>query len=269
MERILGIAVGIALIGAVYGIGLAADDTEPASVAAAAQGAGAEPAAVDDKGLSLLQNGHQHESGEVALDPDTQAELDAQLAVTREVASRYPTIADAVAAGYRRAGPFAPGLGIHYTRTSAEGLNADGKMSEADLENPLALIFDGTDPDAPLAGFMYYSMSADEPEGFAGPNDHWHYHDNVCLVVTADGLDAPLGADREVTQAQCAALGGNLMPVTQWMTHVWTVPGYENDEKGVFGELNPRITCSDGTYYLMSEEQQLKAPLNICRSAAA
>jgi hypothetical protein len=268
MERILGVAIGIALIGAVYAVGLAADDRPAASVVASADGADA-AVAVDDKGLSLLENGHQHGSGEVELDAATQAELDEQLAVTREVAKRYPTIADAVAAGYRRAGPFAPGLGIHYTRTSAGGLNADGVMSRDDLENPLALIFDGIDPDAPLAGFMYYSMSAEEPEGFAGPNDHWHYHDNVCLVVTADGLDAPLGADRQVTQEQCAALGGNLMPVTQWMTHVWTVPGYENDDKGVFGEINPRITCSDGTYFMMSEEQQLKAPLNICSSAAA
>ena len=61
------------------------------------------------------------------------------------------------------------------------------------------LIFDGLDPDAPLAGFMYiaYGTGA-EPEGFAGPNDHWHYHERVCIVYQPDGtIDTPFGADLE------------------------------------------------------------------------
>ena len=28
---------------------------------------------------------------------------------------------------------------------------------------------------------MYYAMGNTAPEGFAGPNDHWHRHSNVCL----------------------------------------------------------------------------------------
>ena len=32
------------------------------------------------------------------------------------------------------------------------------------------------------------------------------------------------------------------------MVHVWTVPGYESPQ-GVFSELNPKMTCPDGTYF--------------------
>ena len=33
-----------------------------------------------------------------------------------------------------------------------------------------------------------------------------------------------------------------------YMVHVWTVPGYES-ELGVFSDLNPELTCPDGTYH--------------------
>lgn len=68
----------------------------------------------NDKGFSQLTNGHQHDSSVVKLDRATQEQLDAQLAGTQTLVDRYPTIADAEAAGYRRAGPFSPGLGTHY-----------------------------------------------------------------------------------------------------------------------------------------------------------
>ncbi|MBU3702473.1 MAG: hypothetical protein FGM58_10555, partial [Acidimicrobiia bacterium] len=76
--------------------------------------AGADACVVaDDKGFSALSNGHHHTIRNEPLDPATQAELDRQLDVTRQVAARFPTIADAAAAGYRRAGPYTPGLGVH------------------------------------------------------------------------------------------------------------------------------------------------------------
>ena len=111
----------------------------------------------------------------------------------------------------------------------------------------------GTEPTSKIAGFMYYAFSEKEPEGFIGPNDRWHYHTNTCIKPAADGLDAPLGADRSVSAAQCTALGGTFIPETGWMVHVWTVPGYEvgEDHGGVFGEVNPDLTCPDGTYQMV------------------
>jgi hypothetical protein len=233
-----------------------------------AAGAGHHDAAapVDDKGLSLLGNGHHAAIGpEKPLTPEERAELTSQIAVTQRVGEMYPTRADAEAAGYRRAGPYSPGLGIHYIRPSGEGLNSDGVMSEADLLAPLSIIYAGTEPDAPIAGFMYYSMSEDKPTGFAGPNDVWHYHTNTCVVYAADGIDAPFGADADVPARLCEQAGGQMLETTQWMVHVWSLPGWES-QQGLFGEVNPALTCPDGTYYIMPMRQWIDHPLNVCKS---
>ena len=222
---------------------------------------------VDDKGLSALSNGHHHPIGpEQPLDAATRAELTRQIAVTQEVAKQYPTVADAEAAGYHRAGPYSPGLGAHYIRPTGPGLNTDGIMTDAALREPLAIIYAGTDPTSPIAGFMYYSMAPNEPQGFAGPNDFWHYHTNVCLKMGADGgFDAPFGADSDVPAELCTRAGGQVLQQTQWMVHVWSVPGWES-QQGLFGEVNPALTCPDGTYYELPQDQWIDHPLNVCRS---
>jgi hypothetical protein len=104
------------------------------------------------------------------------------------------------------------------------------------------------------------------PEGFAGPNDHWHAHTNVCVRMGAGGLEAPLGSDGDVTPQRCQAVGGWLIADTGYMAHVWTVPGWANPE-GVFSELNPRITCRDGTYHTVPPEQ-IGANKTNCRDEA-
>ena len=113
------------------------------------------------------------------------------------------------------------------------------------------LIYDGLGPDAPIAGFMYQSFGGPDaaPEGFIGPNDHWHYHTNTCIVFKDGKIEAPLGADIEsVTEEQCDRYGGSLIDNTGYMVHVWTVPGYESP-RGVFSNINPKLTCPDGTYH--------------------
>lgn len=232
---------------------------------------GAEACVVaDDKGFSALSNGHHHAIRNEPLDPATQAELDRQLDVTRQVAARYPTIADAAAAGYRRAGPYTPGLGVHYTKSGAAELNAAGVMTDDTLQHPQALIYAGTDPGSPIAGFMYYSTSKIEPTGFPGTNDTWHYHTNTCITFGPTGIDAPYGADRsDVTKEMCTAVGGVMLTMTQWMVHVWSVPGWENESGGVFAEVNPKLGCSDGTYYRITDEEMVNKPLNTCVSGAA
>jgi len=236
------------------------------STAAAGHDHGA-AAPADDKGLSALSNGHHHVIGpELPLDPATRAQLTHQISVTQDVAKMYPTVAAAEAAGYRRAGPYSPGLGAHYIRPNAAGLNFDGVEDDSDLLSPLAIIYAGTNPDSPVAGFMYYSMSKDEPQGFVGPNDHWHYHTNTCIKYNPDGtIDAPFGADTEAPADLCVQAGGGVMPVTQWMVHVWSVPGWES-QQGLFGEVNPALTCPDGTYYQLPLDQWKNHPLSSCLS---
>jgi hypothetical protein len=222
----------------------------------------------DTKGLEMLANGHHGDMSLVPVDALTQAKLDGQLAVTREVVATYPTLADARDAGYRRQGPFSPGLGVHYGKYNNYAFNGDGEMSRDDLLNPMTIIYDGIEPTSKIAGFMYYSFSEKMPEGFIGPNDHWHYHTNTCVKAVPGGdgdIDAPLGADTNVTAAQCAAVGGGLIDRTGWMVHVWTVPEYPmtDEHGGTFGEVNPALTCPDGSYYIRPVEEWPDHPLNV------
>ena len=129
--------------------------------------------------------GHTHTHGTVTQVPPTAEErhvLAQQLVDAREVAMRYPTVADAEAAGYRRAGPFSPGAGAHYVKMDGTGTNSDGAI---DFEHPLAYLYDGTSETSEVVGVMYYSLAKDAPQGFAGPNDVWHQHSGACLVHNA------------------------------------------------------------------------------------
>ena len=223
----------------------------------------------NDNGYSLLGNGHHHPIVNNPLDPVTQAELDRQLAITREVAMQYPTVASALAAGYTKAGPYSPGLGAHYTKSGIKELNPSGVMTDEALRHPLSVLYNGNEPDSELVGFMYYSVSPVEPVGFVGTNDVWHSHTNICIKMTpGGGTDAPFGADLPITPEICASVGGTLLKQTNWMLHVWTVPGYDNLDGGVFQEMNPRLACSDGTYYQLPPQEWADNLVNVCRSKA-
>jgi hypothetical protein len=173
---------------------------------------------------------------DVPLDAPTRALLAQQLVAARDVAMRYPTVADAVRAGYHLVGGgFGPGSGAHYIKFSGFGT--------FDPANPPTLIYDGISPTSQVVGLMYLGGGATAPEGFAGPNDHWHRHSNVCLR----GTDSLFPADSDVTATQCAAAGGRFMAITTWMVHAWVVPGWESPQ-GVFSHENPNLRCADGTF---------------------
>ena len=209
--------------------------------------AAATAASVDDLGFSLLMNGHQHTAAPEPMDAETTALLAHQFARTAELVAMFPTVATAEAAGYHRSGPFSPGLGAHYGRG---GNISSGVIDEANVLAPM-LIYSGTEQDSRLVGFMYNSFgSANPPEGFAGPNDIWHYHTNVCIAIRPDGsIDSPLGADSEnIDRALCDKYGGFVIDNTGYMMHLWSVPGWENP-LGIFHETHPGIRCADGTYH--------------------
>lgn len=220
----------------------------------------------DDKGFSALSNGHHHAIRNDPLDAATQAELDRQLDLTRQVAAKYPTLKDAKAAGYRPAGGYSPGLGLHMTGRGSN--NFSGTMTDDNLLGPGTIIYAGLSDESPIAGFMYLSISKIEPVGFVGTNDTWHYHTNVCVKFSASGIEAPFGADREdVTKEMCDGVGGAWMPITTWMVHVWSVPGWENPN-GVFAEEHPRLGCSDGTYHTVPRDMPRENPDTTCASGA-
>ena len=174
------------------------------------------------------------------LDRLTRAQLAMQLAGAREEAMKYPTVADAMAAGMRVAGGFAPGSGAHFI--SYSGIGGEGAI---DVSKINSYIYDGVSPDSQIVGLMYYSNA--NPEGFAGPNDHWHRHSNVCVKFGGEGIEVPFPADADVTKQQCTEAGACLIPITGYMVHAWVVPGWESPQ-GVYSHENMNIRCADGTY---------------------
>ncbi|MGQ0824170.1 MAG: hypothetical protein ACT4OX_03900 [Actinomycetota bacterium] len=249
--------------------GAVASLDDPAAHDAGAHDDAATHEEVDDRGFSELENGEQHgHSFTQPLDSATRTELARQLALARDVALQYPTVADAEAAGYRRAGPFSPGLGAHYINfgnAAASFGGGDDVWNDDDIRAPLAYIYDGVESGSRIAGLFYSGNGSEAPEGFAGPNDTWHKHSNICIVTGPDGIDTPLGADRDVDPADCTAVGGSLIQQTGYLLHVWVVPGYESPE-GVFSHLSSAVTCPDGTYYTI-DRTEIGSANTICRDA--
>jgi hypothetical protein len=189
---------------------------------------------------------HTHNVDEVAesqpdqpLDAATHAALADELVVARQAALEYPTVADARAAGYIQAGKFSPGAGAHY-------VSVRGYSGGFDPARPGSLIYEGINDTSRIVGLMYLSLNGQIPEGFAGPNDHWHRHQNVCIKYGVDGIEVPFPADSDVTSAMCSGVGGRLLLTTTWMVHAWVVPGWESPQ-GVFSHANPNVRCGDGT----------------------
>ena len=138
--------------------------------------------------------GHTHDVADVPSTPPPRRILDAQLAQTGALIEQYPTVADAEAAGYFRAGPFAPGLGAHYNpRSVGQHRRPDGprgpRRPDADLRRHRARLAAGR---VHVHGVL--GRHRDPPEGFAGPNDHWHYHTNVCMRPARTAASTPRSA---------------------------------------------------------------------------
>jgi hypothetical protein len=177
---------------------------------------------------------------DVPLDNATRDAVAAELVAAREFALRYPTVTDALNAGFIVAGGFAPGVGAHYVGIAAA---ASGRV---DAGNAATRIYDGTSPGSRIVGLMYLGGAAQAPEGFAGPNDHWHRHSGVCTKFSAGKIEVPFPADADVTKAMCTEKQGVFMERTTWMVHAWVVPGWESP-LGVFSHDNPNLKCGDGT----------------------
>jgi hypothetical protein len=181
------------------------------------------------------------------LTPAQRQQLAGELVVARATAMRFPTVADATKAGYILAGKFTPGAGAHYISLSGSAASYLGKTTVIDPAHPLALIYGGTAPTSRVVGLMYGSFNvASPPAGFAGPNDHWHRHSNVCVVFGKGQITIPFPPDSDVKKSECDAYKGDFMRETLWMVHTWVVPGWESPQ-GVFSHANIDLHCGDGT----------------------
>jgi hypothetical protein len=249
------LAVVVVTLVGLFGTTSAAS-TPPAHAASAAisSGALAEKMTVkvpgeNSKTFQSTIAGNITEQGElkkfVPLGPATQALLTQQLAQAQQAAMRFPTFGSAKAAGMILAGGMAPGVGAHmqnFANTFAD-VNSDGTINAAD---PASYIYAGTGTNDPIVGLMYTSLTKNPPAGFAGPNDHWHQHSNVCVKFANGKIAVPFAVDQDVTRQECADAHGTFMQKTVWMVHAWVVPGWESPQ-GVFSHDNLHVYCPGNT----------------------
>jgi hypothetical protein len=216
------VVVALAAVGAA--IVLALDAAPPAESAEASVSAGA---------TDTLHHVAGFATEEPITDPATRRTLRDQLRDARTSVAGISTTADAKAHGYVPVTLDLAYLGVHY-------LNAEYLEQPFAPERPTHLIFDRDGPDGRLVGLMYYiDTPGDAPEGFAGPNDHWHNHTAACM---SNGFMLALD---DVTERTCTRLGGSLDPLprnfaSRWMLHVWVVPGNANPW-GLFADGNPAL----------------------------
>jgi hypothetical protein len=165
------------------------------------------------------------------LDVATREELAAQVRQADEVVARYPTVQDAEAAGWRGITPYVPCIAAHYLKSNA-------LANPFDPSEPEILLFDGTAPDSKIVGLSYLVFTEPDrpPEGFAGGNDPWHVHQQLCL----GGSGGVLG-DESTTAEDCEARGGRVVPLDNlWMTHMWNVAGWDS-RWGLFSSEHPDL----------------------------
>jgi hypothetical protein len=189
--------------------------------------------AVSPAQVMVDAEGHDHRGPTPQL-PLTRAErieLEAQQTLARTVVTRYPTVAAAEAAGYKKSTVYIPCIGAHYTNFRY--------VMKFDPANPSELLFDGTDPDSRLVGLSYLLVSFNgPPAGFAGPNDVWHQHNANGGLCLKGGL--VIGAE-SMSEETCRSLGGRKNGGDfVWMVHNWIVPGWECSW-GVFAADCPEL----------------------------
>jgi len=188
------------------------------------------PAPADD-GARLS---HHHSSPPPVTTPLSDAEAaarDGELARTT-AALPGPTVADALAAGYRITNDLeAPG-DVHLAR--------DDWVDDAfDPARPEQLLAAGRRPGDRLLAAVFWVETGpeDPPEGFTGSGDWWHRHDGTICVDAA-------GVAVSVPPEGCT--GGGLRPAGYggWMLHAWVAADFPNPD-GVFAIDNPCLAPDD------------------------
>jgi hypothetical protein len=193
-------------------------------VAVALMPLGTGPAPTSTPAALSTHLGHAHAGTSAAAPtptaPDVGAPLEQQLAAARAAAAQYPTLADALAAGWTQADDYIAGIGSHYM--------SYGRIDSIfDPAKPEMLLFSGDQPDSHIVGVTYYVVHQ-PPTGFTGDQDVWHQHQNICIAA-----DGPRFAGD-------GASGCKARWDWSWMLHAWVVPGYENPD-GVFATENPLV----------------------------
>jgi len=196
-----------------------------------ASAAGSGTAAPDDNGGHGGHNGPQ--PWKAMVDPGDCVTLTKELNLARATAAKYPTAADATAAGWEKVTDYVPGIAAHFMKFSL--VDQTFKIDEPEM-----LLYDGDEPTAHMVGLSYYMIhpgDAEPTQGFTGPNDHFHRHVGLC---SSRSTGVVIG-DSTTTVEECEARGGQKDNGEDgWMSHAWVVPGCESPW-GVFSGASPLL----------------------------
>ena len=237
-----GVAQGLKAQGIATDGGATSASVDPASVPGAlTQGSNGQPGHVHDHGKqptftqleSLSQDKLMPMFPSGTMSSTDFPKFKEQVEQVRQVALKFQTPADAIAAGYVRTTSDVPYMGEHYLNYNYV------KSGIFDPEHPQGLLFSKIDGGAEkLVGVWFLlipginGITRDaEPAGFAGDLDLWHAHSGLCL----NGFS---GASEGETKESCSAKGGSFTADLRWMMHVWVATETTENPDGVFAYLN-------------------------------
>jgi hypothetical protein len=152
-----------------------------------------------------------------------------QLAAAKRATARYRDIAKAKADGYIQVTQFIPGLGLHMANLGISNKVFDPAKPQVLLYQPRA------NGSLQLVGVAYSiahtGPNDEQPAGFAGNSDAWHFHRNLCFLPGGTVTITP-------TRADCRSRRGYFQAKTAWLLHAWI---WKTNPDGVFTESNPRV----------------------------
>jgi hypothetical protein len=150
-----------------------------------------------------------------------------QLAAARAATAKYRSLERARADGYFQVTQFIPGLGLHMANLAIRQDVFDPARPQLLLYMPWA------DGGYRLAGVGYTFVHNSDvpPPGFAGGEDVWHFHSNLCFLSNGSVTITP-------TREACRARSGLFQKQTAWLLHAWI---WKANPSGVFTEANPTV----------------------------
>ena len=169
----------------------------PASPGEVGAGGGGSASVVNKASVIAEEHGVRGKVPQVPLTAAEKATLATQLAAAKSAVAKYPTVKQALAAGYMMSTVYVPCIGAHYTNI--------GYALHFDPANPSELLFAGTSLDSKIVGLSYLVWHHNgPPPGFAGANDRWHQHNANGGLCLKGGV---VIAGEESTRQECAEQG--------------------------------------------------------------
>lgn len=228
---VASLVVGIDHLGAV---GLRFDTLAPLAIVTVAL-PGIAVSQWTDNGAHILGSNHTHSHTVTSNSPmsgmdhssmmttEERIQYGKQLGIARAAALKFPTLADALAAGWILVGKYVPGAGQMVMDPSS-----NSQEQVFDPAVPQGLLYESSVDTAPIVGLQYNEWTSDgsTPVGFVGHDMMWHMHTGTCEISNSFSVVY----DESVTGTACSQVNGTLTNSVSWMVRAWVVPGWESSE---------------------------------------